>query len=122
MKELYRFGVVGCIATFIQYITYYILLSIFVHSIAYSIGYILSFSVNYILTTAYTFKVKRTRKNWIGFVLSHLVNYCLQIGLLSFFVVIGINKTIAPIPVFAICIPTNFILVRFFVKNNIFLK
>jgi len=117
MLELIRFCVVGGISVCVLYVVYYLFISILNHSIAYSIAYILSFVVNYILTTSFTFKTKKTKKNGLGFALSHIVNYCMQVGLLNLFIFLGCSKQIAPIPVFAICVPTNFVMVRFFMKR-----
>ncbi len=41
------------------------------------------------------------------------MNYLLQIGLLNFFLWTGVDEVWAPLPVYAITVPVNFILVRF---------
>lgn len=117
INEFIRFGIVGCIAVVVQYAVYYLWLKFVSHNVSYTIGYIFSLIVNYILTTSFTFRIKKTRKNGAGFALSHLVNYCMQVGFLNLFIYLGCSKQIAPIPVFAICIPTNFLMVRFFMKK-----
>ena len=117
INEFIRFGIVGCIAVVVQYAVYYLCLKFISHNVSYTIGYIFSFIVNYILTTSFTFRIKKTRRNGVGFTLSPLVNYCMQVGLLNLFIYFGCSKQIAPIPVFAICIPTNFLMVRFFMKK-----
>ena len=116
INEFIRFGIVGCIAVVVQYAVYYLCLKFVSHNVSYTIGYIFSFIVNYILTTSFTFR-KKTGRNGVGFTLSHLVNYCMQVGLLNLFIYFGCSKQIAPIPVFVICIPTNFLMVRFFMKK-----
>ena len=52
-----------------------------------------------------------------GFALSHAVNYLLQMATIHFFVWVGVPERLAPIPMFAICVPVNFLLVRFFLKR-----
>ena len=52
-----------------------------------------------------------------GFALSHAVNYLLQMATIQFFVWVGVPERLAPIPMFAICVPVNFLLVRFFLKR-----
>lgn len=42
----------------------------------------------------------------------------LHIGLLNTFLWLGLSKTTAPAPVFAIAIPVNFLLVRFVFKHK----
>ena len=115
--EFLKFGIVGFVALIILYAVYCMLLLWLEHNIAYTIGYVISFISNYILTVKFTFRTKASKKNGAGFALSHLINYLLQIGCLNFFIWLGMDKQVAPIPVFAICVPTNFILVRFFMKK-----
>lgn len=117
ITEFIRFGIVGSIALLILYAVYYVLLFWMEHNIAYTIGYIISFVSNYVLTVKFTFHIKASKKNGAGFALSHFINYLLQIGCLNLFIWLGMTKSIAPIPVFAICVPTNFALVRFFMKK-----
>jgi hypothetical protein len=45
------------------------------------------------------------------------VNYLLQTVTLAAFISLGMDKRWALIPMFAICVPVNFILVRFFLKG-----
>ena len=116
-KETIKFGIVGCVAVIVQYVTYYFLLLIFNHNIAFTIGYIVSFVVNYLLTTTFTFKTQKNLNNGIGFAICHIINYLLQVGLLNLFISIGVSKQLSPIPVFSICVPTNFLLVRLVMKK-----
>lgn len=115
--EFIRFGIVGFVALIILYAVYCMLLLCLEHNIAYTIGYVISFISNYILTVKFTFHTKTSKKKGAGFALSHLINYLLQIGCLNFFIWFGMDDQVAPIPVFAICVPTNFILVRFFMRK-----
>ena len=115
--EFLRFGIVGTLALILLYAVYYVLLFWLKHNIAYTIGYIISLVSNYVLTVKFTFHTKASKKNGAGFALSHFINYLLQISCLNLFIWLGMTKSIAPIPVFAICVPTNFILVRFFMKK-----
>ena len=114
--EIIRFGIVGILATAIHYGIYWILQRHINHNIAYTLGYGISFICNFFLTAHFTFKKKATVKKGIGFGLTHLCNYLIQLGLLNLFIYIGINKGLASIFVFAIAIPINFLLVRFVFK------
>lgn len=82
-----------------------------------TVGYIVSFIFNFIASTRYTFRVKANAKRGAGFLFSHIVNYCLQMLTLNFFLWLGLSKAVAPIPMFCICVPINFLLVRFFLKR-----
>jgi putative flippase GtrA len=120
LGEVFRFVLVGGIATGIHYGLYLLLNPYLNASIAYTIGYIISFLCNFVLSNYFTFRTRPNVKKGLGFAFSHLVNYTLHIVLLNVFLWIGLSKTWAPIPVFAIVIPVNFILVRFFLKNKRF--
>ena len=108
-----RFGIVGVIATALHYGVYLLLKEWAGMNLAYALGYFISFIANYILSACFTFKKKKSVKNGLGFCMAHLVNYLLQTGLLNFFVWLGISETLAPVPVYCIAVPVNFIIVRF---------
>lgn len=111
-SEFIRFAIVGIFATAIHY-GVYLFLNLFIFAnLAYAIGYLISFLFNYFLSAGFTFKKKASISNGLGFGLSHLVNFILHIVFLNVFLAIGINEQWAPIPVYCICIPVNFLLVR----------
>jgi len=121
-KELFRqairFGIVGVLATAIHYGIYWVLQHWMNVNIAYTIGYILSFIVNYLLSAKFTFKEKTNTENGIGFIGAHICNYLLQMVLLNIFIGLGVSKTLSPIPVYCISVPVNFLLVRFAFKRK----
>lgn len=117
LGEIIRFGIVGTVSTLIQAGTYCLLVGILNYVVANTIAYIVSFIFNYIASTKYTFRVKSTAKRGAGFLLSHVVNYLLQTATLAFFVWLGMEKRLALIPMFCICVPVNFLLVRYFLKK-----
>lgn len=110
--EIVRFGIVGVIATVLHYVIYWVLQHWINVNVAYTIGYFLSFIANYFLSAMFTFREKTTRRNGIGFAGAHLFNYFFQIVLLNIFLWLGLSKTLAPLPVYCIVVPVNFILVR----------
>lgn len=115
--EIVRFGMVGVVATALHYGVYWLLHGLMNVSVAYTIGYFVSFVANYLLSARFTFKKKKSVKNGVGFACAHLFNYVLQISLLNFFIWLGVGEALAPVPVYCIAIPTNFVLVRLvFVK------
>ena len=128
LGELVRFGIVGSIAVVLQYAAYLAMVPALAHFIpemgdhtlattANTAAYIISFIFNFIASTRYTFKVKANAKRGAGFTLSHIVNYALQTLILNLFVGMGMEKQWAMIPTLCICVPTNFVLVRFFLKR-----
>jgi putative flippase GtrA len=85
--------------------------------VAFTIGYLLSFFMNFWLSAKFTFKAEATVKRGAGFALSHLVNYGLQMLVLNVSLKFGVPEPLAPVPVYLICIPVNFLLVRFVFKK-----
>lgn len=118
IKEFIRFGLVGVLATALHYGIYYLLQQFINVNVAYTTGYVISFIVNFYLTSYFTFGTAPSWKKLIGMGGAHLVNYLLHMVLLNLFLYWGISKTWAPIPVFAIAIPVNFLLVRFVFKHK----
>lgn len=117
LGEVIRFAIVGVLATLLQYAIYWVLLHWTSPSVSLTIGYLLSFVFNFVASTRYTFKVKASAKRGAGFVFSHVVNFVLQQVMLHFFIWMGVNEQLAPIPMFCVCVPVNFLLVRFFLKK-----
>ena len=112
-SEFFRFVIVGVIATAIHYGVYLLLDRVIPANPAYAVGYIISFFCNFFLSSRFTFKKKASVKKGVGFGLSHLVNFLLHMLLLNLFLHLGIRESLAPIPVYCICVPVNFLLVRF---------
>lgn len=116
--EAFRFILVGGLATGVHY-GIYILLSLWINvNLAYTVGYGLSFILNFYLSNFFTFRTKPDWKKGVGFGASHLINYGLHIALLNFFLWLGLTNAIAPLFVFAIVIPVNFVLVRLALKGK----
>ena len=134
LGEIIRFGIVGVLAVAIQYGVYLLLLWLFANSssalpfreglvvgfplLANCFAYVVSFLFNYVASTRYTFHVRSTARRGAGFTLAHLVNFLLQTLLLALFLRLGLSKPVAMLPVFAICVPINFLLVRYFLKKG----
>lgn len=116
-KEAFRFAIVGTTSAGIHYAIYWVLQHWINVNVAYTIGYGLSFLMNYYLSAHFTFKEKSSVKNGLGFGGAHLINYLLHIVLFNFFLWIGLNRELAPLAVLAIAVPTNFLLVRFVFKH-----
>ncbi|MCD7926622.1 GtrA family protein [Bacteroidaceae bacterium] len=118
VSEFMRFGIVGIVATALHYGIYYLLQPYINVNVAYTTGYVLSFIANFYLTSYFTFRTTPSWKKLTGMGGAHIVNYLLHMALLNLFLFMGISKTWAPIPVFAIAIPINFLLVRFVFKHK----
>ena len=111
-KEFIRFAIVGVVATGIHYGIYLLFLRWMKVNVAYSLGYVISLCCNLLLTSFFTFRERITWKKTVGFLASHGVNYVLHIVFLNLFLYLGVAERWAPIPVYCIVIPINFVLVR----------
>lgn len=108
-----RFCIVGVMAVAIHYAIYLLLKQWMLKVVAFAIGYFFSFIANFFMTAKFTFKKDATTKKGVGFLGAHIVNFILQTSLLQMFLWLGVNENFAPIPVYCIAVPVNFMLVRF---------
>ena len=117
LYEILRFCAVGVLATCIHYGIYVVSKRWIGINAAFITGYLISFVCNYFLSARFTFRAKTSVGTGIGFAGSHLINLALQTLLLNIMLHLGLNDNIAPIPVYAISVPVNFILVRYVFKR-----
>ncbi len=108
-----RFCIVGVMAVAIHYAIYLLLKQWMIHVVAFAIGYFISFIANFFMTAKFTFKKDATTKKGVGFLGAHIINFILQTSLLQLFLWLGVDENFAPIPVYCIAVPVNFMLVRF---------
>lgn len=117
VAQMLRFGVVGVISTITLYSVYTGSLTLSLSpTVSYSIAYFCAFVVNYLLSTSFTFRVRKNVKNGIGFVLSNIINYFVSIGLLKLFLYIGLSHVVAPIPTLVLATISNYYIVKFVMK------
>ena len=148
--QFMRFFVVGVGATLLHwgvYVALNFMLGLtegqaFALTCTYSVGYIVSFIANYIISLRWTFRTDGSVSKGVGFAFSHAVNYGMHLGLLNAFRWMGLGSlmadclrsltpwlvewlpmlgdgaTLLPIPVFVVVVPVNFLLVRFFLTRG----
>lgn len=123
ISEILRFCIVGGLATVIQFGIYVVFVdAVGVKAVPSTlISYAISFVFNYILSSYFTFHKKPSAQNMVGFVTSHAINMGLQAGIVAIFKGI-IGNTLALLPAFAICIPVNYLMVRYAFNHDIFKK
>ena len=114
--EILRFGLTGVVSTLATYLFYYIFLNWLNPTISFTLAYLIAMVINYLMTTSFTFKVKANKKNAFGFVVSNAINYLLCALFLNFFIWMGVLEQLAPIPMYMVCIPINFLIVRYVMK------
>ena len=117
--EVLRFAITGTLVTFILYAVYLPLSFIMPNSvgIAYSIGFVISFITNFLLSNYYTFRTKPTFDRAILFCIVQFINYMLQILCFKFFILLGVSNVWAPVPVWVFIFPINFLLMRVALKS-----
>ena len=76
LGEVIRFGIVGVLATILQYAIYWLLIRWLNPSVAMTIGYLISFAFNFVASTRYTFRVKASAKRGAGFASRTLSTMC----------------------------------------------
>lgn len=112
IKEFIRFCIVGVVATGVHYGVYWLFNLWMNYNFAYTIGFVISLAVNFILSSRFTFKEQMSVKKGGGFLLAHFINWLMHLSFLNLFVLLGVSEKWAPIPVFVVVIPINFVLVR----------
>lgn len=119
--EVLRFGLVGAFCTVLQYTIYVVFLKFVGTTAVVStiISYAISFVANFLLSSFFTFHSDPNAKRGVAFAASHLINLGLQTGLVAIFKEL-MNPTFALLPALVICVPTNYFLVRFALKNKKF--
>lgn len=123
-QEFVRFCIVGCVAMGLHYAIYLALLWMmgmdwfasrgvdWRATLAYTIGYAIALVVNMCLTARFTFKEKLNVKRGGGFLISHAINYALEVGLLNLFLAMHFAEWVSPLLALLISVPVNFLLVR----------
>ena len=116
-----RFAAVGAVATGINYPTYSLLILQFeelLPEIAYVGAFCVSIVCNFILSSYFTFGVRPTWARAAKFLTAHLINLANELILLRLWIWIGIPKLYAPLCVFLVAFPINYLMVRFALRGR----
>lgn len=115
--EFIRYCFVGGCAVAIHYGIYLLLNQWMAVNLAYTIGYVLSVCFHWWMTFRFSFREQITVRRTGGYLLCNGVNYVLNMLFLNLFIWMGISEQLAPIPVYCVVVPINFMLVRVVVKK-----
>lgn len=125
--QFVRFVINGCLAAGVHYGVYILALVVIdscfpgiiqymsrasATSLAYVIGYLVSFAVNFYFTCVFTFRASPSVRRFIGFSGSHAVNFLLHIVLFSACMWVGIHPLIAPFVVMGIAMLVQFTILK----------
>ncbi len=116
-----RFAAVGAVATGVNYSVYTSLILHFDElppEVAYVAAFCVSVSCNFVLSSHFTFGVAPTWKRAVKFLTAHLINLVNELLLLRLWLWIGVPKLYAPLCVFAIAFPINYLMVRFAMRGR----
>lgn len=113
LGRIVRFGITGSLSVLIHYGVYLLALQWMSATLAYTVGYGVGLMVNYVMTAFFTFKKQPSRKNAVGFVFNHVVNYLMEIGLLNLMIHLGVKAQIAGILTLMLVVPVSFMILRF---------
>ena len=111
-----RFAAVGGVATAVNYATYVVLVRSFddLHpAVAYFCAFCVSIVCNFLLSSYFTFRVRPSARRAVRFLAAHLINLVNELVLLEIWLWAGVPKLYAPLCVFLVAFPINFLMVRF---------
>ena len=119
--EVIRFALVGGFSTALQFGIYYVFVdAVGVPAVVSTmISYAISFIANFLLSSFFTFHSNPNAKKGVAFTISHLINMGMQTGFVAIFKGI-VGPKLALLPALAICVPLNYFMVRFALKDRRF--
>jgi putative flippase GtrA len=112
-REFYRFVFWGGVNTLAGYLVYVSLLLFLPYLVSYSVAFLFSIFVSYVLNSKFVFKQELELRKAIKYPLVYVNQYVL--GALSLYLLVHfleINKLVAPLLVIVLTIPVTFFLSR----------
>lgn len=121
-QQFIRFCIVGLFCFLIDNTIFILMREQFGFSrdVSHASGFLISLSINYLLTIYWTFRTKYSVKNIVGVVGAHMFNFIVvRRGLLSLFTVqFGMNETFAYPTMVLISAVINYLIIRTVVKYS----
>lgn len=117
-----RFAVVGGVATAVNYAVYVVLVRCFDDlwpALAYFCAFCVSIVCNFLLSSYFTFRVRPSARRAVRFLTAHLINLVNELVLLEIWLWAGVPKLYAPLCVFLVAFPVNFLMVRFALRGRL---
>ena len=117
-----RFAAVGGVATAVNYATYVVLVRSFddLHpAVAYLCAFCVSIVCNFLLSSYFTLRVRPSARRAVRVLAAHLINLVNELVLLEIWLWAGVPKLYAPLCVFLVAFPVNFLMVRFALRGRL---
>ena len=83
------------------------------YNLAFTAGVALSLAFNFVASSRFTFRTGLSAGRGLRFCGAHAVNYLLSIGLLNLYVRLGVSEYVAPLLVWPVAVPINYLMVRY---------
>ena len=83
------------------------------YNLAFTVGVALSLAFNFVASSRFTFRTGLSAGRGLRFCGAHAVNYLLSIGLLNLYVRLGVSEYVAPLLVWPVAVPINYLMVRY---------
>ena len=109
-----RFAVVGGVATAVNYAVYVVLVRCF-DDLWPALAYFCAF----LLSSYFPFRVRPSARRAVRFLTAHLINLVNELVLLEIWLWAGVPKLYAPLCVFLVAFPVNFLMVRFALRGRL---
>ena len=74
---------------------------------------------NFLLSSCFTFRVRPSARRAVRFLTAHLINLVNELVLLELWLWAGVPKLYAPLCVFLVAFPVNFLMVRFALRGRL---
>lgn len=117
-REFIKFSAVGLISFLMHNIVYLLLTYFEVNAtLAYSLGYISWAVSNFLLSTYVTFRTRATVKRAVGFAVSILLYYIVQMTIFTLLQLTPVPEILVTPIVYACAFPINFLMVRWVMKR-----
>ncbi len=116
--QFLRFLLNGCFAAAVHYAVYCVCQLWIEVNVAYAIGFVVSFLINYYTTCRFTFRQQPTWQHFLGFSGSHTVNFMLHVVLFWCCMQLGVHRLLAPVIVMGIAMLVQFSILRLVFKKK----
>ena len=88
-------------------------------ALAYFCAFCVSIVCNFLLSSYFTFRVRPSARRAVRFLTAHLINLVNELVLLEIWLWAGVPKLYAPLCVFLVAFPVNFLMVRFALRGRL---